>query len=111
MIKDQFMQIIYECESQQQLNIATINQMLAELYAPSAPARVQLMTIHESKGLELDWVIMPGLGKSPKGQSIAHHSFAGVSRPISIVGTDEILFAVSGKRYLQLSQICRISAK
>ena len=67
MIKDQFMQIIYECESQQQLNIATINQMLAELYAPSAPARVQLMTIHESKGLEFDWVIMPGLGKSPKG--------------------------------------------
>ncbi len=66
MIKDQFMQIIHECESQQQLNIATINQMLAELYAPSAAARVQLMTIHESKGLEFDWVIMPGLGKSSK---------------------------------------------
>lgn len=66
MIKDQFMQIIHECESQQQLNVASINQMLAELYAPSAPARVQLMTIHESKGLEFDWVIMPGLGKSSK---------------------------------------------
>ena len=66
MIKDQFMKIIHECELQQQLNITTINQMLAELYASSVRARVQLMTIHESKGLEFDWVIMPGLGKSSK---------------------------------------------
>ena len=66
MIKDQFMKIIHECESQQKLNMTTISQMLAELYAPSSSARVQLMTIHESKGLEFDWVIMPGLGKSSK---------------------------------------------
>lgn len=65
MIKDQFLQIIYECESQQLLNIATIEAALAELYAPSENARVKLMTIHQSKGLEFDTVIMPSLGAIP----------------------------------------------
>ena len=64
-IKDQFLQIINDCESQQLLNVATIETILNELYAPSEKARVKLMTIHESKGLEFDTVILPGLGKLP----------------------------------------------
>ena len=41
--------------------------MLQELYAPSKVSNVKLMTIHQSKGLEFDTVIIPGLGK--KGRS------------------------------------------
>ncbi len=65
MIKDQFLHVIHECESQQLLNITAIESALAELYAPSDNARVKLMTIHQSKGLEFDTVILPGLGRTP----------------------------------------------
>ncbi len=66
MIKAQFLQIIYDCESTQQLDIETINQMLDELYAPSVNARIKLMTIHEAKGLEFELVVIPGLGRASK---------------------------------------------
>ena len=33
---------------------------------PAADERVQVMTIHQAKGLEFDTVILPGLGKPPK---------------------------------------------
>ncbi|MBE8158821.1 MAG: DNA helicase UvrD, partial [Betaproteobacteria bacterium] len=65
MIKDQFLQIIYECESQQLLNISAIEAALADLYAPSENARLKLMTIHQAKGLEFDTVIIPSLGRTP----------------------------------------------
>ncbi len=44
-------------------------EQFAQLFArpdPSAPANVQIMTIHKAKGLEFDTVILPGLGR---GQS------------------------------------------
>ena len=64
MIKSQFLQIIHECESQDDLNIDIINQRLDELYAPSVSSNVKIMTIHQAKGLEFEHVIIPGLGKS-----------------------------------------------
>ena len=36
---------------------------LDKLYAESAPAKLEIMTIHKSKGLEFDTVILPGLGE------------------------------------------------
>lgn len=48
-------------------HIDVITEAVAALYAaPSeaADARVQLMTIHKSKGLEFDTVILPGLGSA-----------------------------------------------
>nr|BAW82254.1 ATP-dependent DNA helicase [Calyptogena nautilei symbiont] len=74
MIKTQFLKIIYDCESAQQLDIETINQMLDELYAPSVDARIKLMTIHEAKGLEFELVVILGLGRTPQNNkpSIIH---------------------------------------
>ncbi len=66
LIKDQFLSIINNCEQQQSLNIETIEAALDELYAPSEKANVGLMTIHQSKGLEFDTVIMPGLGRGSR---------------------------------------------
>ena len=44
-------------------DLEKINQELERLYSKqSIPAKVQIMTIHKSKGLEFDTVIMPGLG-------------------------------------------------
>ena len=39
-------------------------------YAGSGDARIQLMTIHKSKGLEFDCVILPGLGKRTRIESV-----------------------------------------
>ncbi len=64
MIKSQFLQIIHECEYQDELNIEVINQRLDELYAPSVSTNIKVMTIHQAKGLEFEHVIIPGLGKS-----------------------------------------------
>ena len=66
LIKDQFLSIVNTCEQQQSLDIETIKSALDELYAPSEKASVKLMTIHQSKGLEFDTVIMPGLGRGAR---------------------------------------------
>jgi ATP-dependent exoDNAse (exonuclease V) beta subunit len=38
---------------------------------PTAPERIQLMTMHKSKGLEFDTVILPGLSNKPRTASAA----------------------------------------
>lgn len=65
-IKDKFLQIIYDCEQRQLLNTETVESAMENLYAPSDKVQVKLMTIHQSKGLEFDTVIIPGLGKKPR---------------------------------------------
>ena len=50
------------------LDFAVLEEALTRLYAPSRPdpgTRVQLLTVHKSKGLEFDTVIVPGLERSP----------------------------------------------
>ncbi len=50
-------------------DFAALDAALNDLYAPAdvlADGRLQLMTMHGSKGLEFDHVIIPGLGKRPK---------------------------------------------
>ena len=49
--------------------LAAFKEGLADLYAlpdTEADDTLQLMTIHQSKGLEFDYVIVPGLGRSPR---------------------------------------------
>ena len=66
-IKTQFLELLSHCEMNQSLNIRAIESMLQDMYAPSHESNVKLMTVHQSKGLEFDTVIIPGLGK--KGRS------------------------------------------
>jgi ATP-dependent helicase/nuclease subunit A len=50
-------------------SLAALEEGLARLFAlPDVKAndRLQIMTIHKAKGLEFDWVILPGLGRSPR---------------------------------------------
>ncbi len=50
--------------------IALFEEELYQVYTKkSQSAPLQLMTIHKSKGLEFDSVILPGLGKRPPAQS------------------------------------------
>jgi ATP-dependent exoDNAse (exonuclease V) beta subunit len=42
-------------------------QRLFALPDPLADERLQLMTMHKAKGLEFDTVILPGLGRTPRG--------------------------------------------
>lgn len=54
------------------LDFAGLDTALARLYATpdsNADGRIQLMTMHKAKGLEFDTVILPGLGRRPRGSS------------------------------------------
>ena len=70
-IRSQFLSLVSECELNQTLNVETLQSMLKDLYAPSQSASVKLMTIHQAKGLEFETVIIPGLGKTGKSDSLA----------------------------------------
>jgi ATP-dependent helicase/nuclease subunit A len=51
-------------------DLAHLAQRVDQLFAlpdTAADASLQLMTIHKSKGLEFDIVIVPGLGRRPRG--------------------------------------------
>jgi len=51
-----------------------LDDRLAKLYAapdPLADDSLQVMTIHKAKGLEFDTVILPGLGRRPRGEEAA----------------------------------------
>ncbi len=50
------------------LSIERITQQLSGRYSsppPAADSRLQVMTIHRAKGLEFDYVIVPGCGRKP----------------------------------------------
>jgi ATP-dependent exoDNAse (exonuclease V) beta subunit len=65
-----YFELIQELEECGDLaDFSTLEQAVAKLYAPPDPeadGRVQVMTIHKAKGLEFDWVILPGLGRPPR---------------------------------------------
>lgn len=67
---DAFFDILDKLEQQATLKEPGVLQAhIARLYAKSTvsdPLAVQVMTIHKSKGLEFDTVILPGLGRQPK---------------------------------------------
>ena len=69
-IRSQFLSLLNHCELNQSLDIKTIELMVKDLYAPSQQASVKLMTIHQAKGLEFDTVIIPGLGKKGKSDTL-----------------------------------------
>jgi len=54
------------------LDFAALQTAMEKLYAApdgGSDGRVQLMTMHKSKGLEFDTVILPGLGRKPASDS------------------------------------------
>jgi len=69
---ERFLQLLEELNSTNEL--PTLEQLqtgLNKLFAapdPQADDRLQIMTMHKSKGLEFDVVILPGLHRSPRNQ-------------------------------------------
>lgn len=56
--------------SEQEEQFENFDQLLTDLYASPltvAENAIQIMTMHKAKGLEFDFVILPGLGKRIKG--------------------------------------------
>jgi len=71
---DEFFILLEELDDSAEIEVITeLQEKVERLYAkPDSGAddnAVQLMTIHKSKGLEFDSVIIPGLGRSPQGDS------------------------------------------
>lgn len=71
---ERFLTCIETLESANQgrhVSIEQLKKALERLYASpdtSSPHAVQVMTIHKSKGLEFDHVIIPGLHRTPRGE-------------------------------------------
>ena len=66
-----FLELVGEYETAAELPLLQrVDEALVNLFAPpdpGAPDTIQLMTIHKAKGLEFDTVILPGLGRAPRG--------------------------------------------
>ena len=64
-----FFALVDQLVAARKLSAETLAAGAAELYAPTDPLgdAVQLMTIHKSKGLEFDTVILPGLHRATGG--------------------------------------------
>ena len=77
--------------NEQILDYALFQEQFNALYAQkSAQSRIQIMTIHKSKGLEFDCVLLPGLGTQPQ------NSERGLLRWLKLPRQDEEdLFLVS----------------
>ena len=66
---DAFFKLVDKLVASRNLSAETLAAHAAELYAPSDPLgdAVQMMTVHKSKGLEFDTVILPGLDRGIGG--------------------------------------------
>ncbi len=67
---DAFFALMDELEAAGKLDPETLQEKSVELFAPPDPlagAQIQMMTIHKSKGLEFDTVILPGLQRVARG--------------------------------------------
>ena len=66
-------QLLYELEARNELwNKSTIESALGRLYANATDtgvSQIQVMTLHKSKGLEFDTVILPALDRKPRGDT------------------------------------------
>ncbi|MCE1183287.1 MAG: UvrD-helicase domain-containing protein [Rhodocyclales bacterium] len=66
---DAFFALVDQLTANKRLDAETLAAHAAELYAPADPQgdAVQMMTIHKSKGLEFETVILPGLHRDTGG--------------------------------------------
>jgi ATP-dependent helicase/nuclease subunit A len=68
-IFDKFCEVVATLEKDNNLTADFIIQKLSKMHEPSTTSNVKIMTIHQSKGLEFDFVIIPHLEKPPKNQN------------------------------------------
>lgn len=90
-----FFDALDRCDRQGLIDLSRLEREVGQLYAapdPDAPGAIQLMTIHKSKGLEFDTVILPGL----------HRKAPGVDRPLLL--WDEVLDDVGQERLVVAAQ-------
>jgi ATP-dependent exoDNAse (exonuclease V) beta subunit len=67
-----FFELLDELDAGAPLDSNVLAGRIERLYAnpdPEADDRLQVMTIHKAKGLEFDAVIVPGLGRKPRGET------------------------------------------
>jgi ATP-dependent exoDNAse (exonuclease V) beta subunit len=64
---EQFWLLLEQYQEGTMINIQLLESKLQELYSQQVtPSNLQIMTIHKSKGLEFDCVILPSLGRKPR---------------------------------------------
>ncbi len=63
-----FLDLLRELASGWSLDLGNLQRRLEKLFASPLPAEnpVQVMTVHNAKGLEFDVVLLPGLGRKPR---------------------------------------------
>ena len=80
------------------LDLAELENRVTKLFAlpdVNADESLQIMTLHKSKGLEFDTVIIPGLGRSPR--SADSQLLYWMERPLEFGGSDLLLAPI--KKY------------
>jgi len=86
-----FLNLLQQLEQESSENLETrLASHLQELYADSSASRLQLMTIHQAKGLEFDVVIVPGMARKTPGD---HKALVALQEFHNENGSDSSLLA------------------
>ncbi|BBP42762.1 UvrD-helicase domain-containing protein [Thiosulfativibrio zosterae] len=96
-------------QSQAILDVAALDKALEVLYAEADAsidsAKCELMTMHKSKGLEFDFVFLPGLGKPPKSDDTSLISWL---RFANEAGEDRLILAPIHQRGKSASSLTEL---
>ena len=124
-----FLDLLEDCsEGGAEIDLDGLQHQVTRLYAqpdPAADDSLQLMTIHKSKGLEFDTVILPGLGRAPRNedaslllwmdQSILPGRMAPLLAPIKEAGAEQdplyrwVLEAQKRKREYEVTRLLYVA--
>lgn len=109
---DCMLKLLSECSESGRIdNLADFMRRSEKLYASPKPGRVQLMTIHKSKGLEFDDVYLVGLGQSKRPTDTGIFEWRRIYSGLTVIPHAKLLNSPTDEDGLMHMMIARLNQK